>query len=96
MRVLIVAFYFPPSNVVCAIRVGKVVRYLDRRGYDIRVLTTDIADDRACRFAMAGEEARPITLVAAAMMKDYRAIRTLGPRNRELASREARWASTRH
>jgi len=47
MKVLIVSFSFPPSNVVGAIRVGKLARYLDRRGYDLRVLTTDICGDRS-------------------------------------------------
>jgi hypothetical protein len=47
MKVLIVSFAFPPSNVIGAIRVGKLARYLYRRGYELRVLTTDIVDDRS-------------------------------------------------
>jgi hypothetical protein len=47
MRVLIVTFAFPPSNVIGAVRVGKFARYLDRRGHDVRALTTDIVDDRS-------------------------------------------------
>ena len=47
MRVLIVAFRFPPSNFIGAIRVGKLARYLDRHGYELRVLTTDIDEDRS-------------------------------------------------
>ena len=47
MKVLIVSFWFPPSNVVGAIRVGKLARYLDRRGHQLRVLTTDIVEDRS-------------------------------------------------
>ena len=47
MKVLIVSFAFPPSNVIGAIRVGKLARYLDGRGHDLRVLTTDIVDDRS-------------------------------------------------
>jgi glycosyltransferase involved in cell wall biosynthesis len=47
MKVLIVTFAFPPSNVIGAIRVGKLARYLDRRGHDLRVLTTDIFEDRS-------------------------------------------------
>jgi len=47
MKVLIVAFWFPPANFIGAIRVGKLARYLDRHGHDIRVLTTDIAKDRS-------------------------------------------------
>src|SRR6201987_4329070 len=45
MRVLIVSFWFPPANVVGAIRVGKLARYLDRHGYEVRVLTTKIGGD---------------------------------------------------
>jgi len=47
MRVLIVAFAFPPVNVIGAIRVGKLARYLDRGGHDLRVLTTEIGEDRS-------------------------------------------------
>jgi glycosyltransferase involved in cell wall biosynthesis len=47
MKVLIVAFWFPPSNLVGAIRVGKLARYLDHRGHEPRVLTTDISEDRS-------------------------------------------------
>ena len=45
MRVLIVSFWFPPANVVGAIRVGKLARYLDRHGYEVRILTTKIGED---------------------------------------------------
>jgi glycosyltransferase involved in cell wall biosynthesis len=47
MKLLIVSFAFPPSNVIGAVRVGKLARYLDRRGHDVRVLTTDIVEDRS-------------------------------------------------
>jgi len=47
MKVLIVSFWFPPANVVGAIRVGKLARYLDRHGYEVRVLTTEIGGDRS-------------------------------------------------
>src|ERR1700756_5418863 len=47
MRVLIVTFAFPPSNVIGAVRAGKLARYLDHRGHDVRALTTDIVDDRS-------------------------------------------------
>ena len=47
MRVLIVTFAFPPSNVIGAIHVGKLARYLDRRGHDVRVVTTDVIEDRS-------------------------------------------------
>ncbi len=47
MKVLIVSFAFPPSNVIGAVRVGKLARYLDHRGHDVRVLTTDLVADRS-------------------------------------------------
>ena len=53
MKVLIVSFAFPPSNVIGAVRVGKLARYLDRRGHDVRVLTTDIVDDRSLPLEIA-------------------------------------------
>jgi Glycosyl transferase 4-like domain len=47
MKILIISFWFPPSNVVGAIRVGKLARYLLRQGHETRVLTTDIVEDRS-------------------------------------------------
>ena len=47
MKVLIVSFWFPPANVVGAIRVGKLARYLVRHGYEVRILTTKIGGDRS-------------------------------------------------
>ena len=47
MKILIVSFWFPPSNVVGAIRVGKLARFLVRHGHELRVLTTDIVEDRS-------------------------------------------------
>jgi glycosyltransferase involved in cell wall biosynthesis len=47
MKVLIVSFWFPPSNRVGAIRAGKLARYLNLRGHETRVLTTDIIEDRS-------------------------------------------------
>jgi hypothetical protein len=47
MRVLIVAFCFPPANVIGAIRVGKLARYLDRLGHEVRVLSSETGEDRS-------------------------------------------------
>jgi hypothetical protein len=55
LKVLIVSFAFPPSNVIGAIRVGKLARYLERGGHDLRVLTTDIFDDRSLPLEIAQE-----------------------------------------
>ena len=37
MKVLILSWYFPPSNTIGAIRVGKLAKYLMRRNVDVRV-----------------------------------------------------------
>src|SRR5260370_1243574 len=55
MKVLIVSFAFPPSNVIGAVRVGKLARYLDRRGHDVRVLTTDFLEDRSLPLEISRE-----------------------------------------
>jgi glycosyltransferase involved in cell wall biosynthesis len=39
MRILVVSFRFPPSHSVGAVSVGKTVKYLERAGHDVRVLT---------------------------------------------------------
>lgn len=38
MRILLVTYWFPPSNVIGAVRAGKFVRYMREAGHDIRVL----------------------------------------------------------
>jgi len=55
MKVLIVSFAFPPANLIGAVRVGKLARYLDRRGHDVRVLTTDIVEDRSLPLEISRE-----------------------------------------
>ena len=55
MKVLIVSFAFPPSNVIGAVRVGKLARYLDQRGHDVRVLATDLVEDRSLPLEIARE-----------------------------------------
>ncbi|EWY41276.1 hypothetical protein N825_27350 [Skermanella stibiiresistens SB22] len=39
MKVLILSWYFPPSNTIGAIRVGKLAKYLMRHDIDVRVVT---------------------------------------------------------
>jgi glycosyltransferase involved in cell wall biosynthesis len=56
MKVLIVTFAFPPSNVIGAVRVGKLARYLDRHGHQVRVLTTDIVEDRSLPLEIPREQ----------------------------------------
>lgn len=38
MRILIVSYFFPPYNIIGAVRVGKLAKYLDRFGHDVRVI----------------------------------------------------------
>jgi glycosyltransferase involved in cell wall biosynthesis len=39
MKVLIVSYWFPPINVIGAVRVGKLAQYLFEAGHDVRVVT---------------------------------------------------------
>lgn len=39
MKVLIIAWYFPPANTIAAVRLGGLASYLHRQGHDIRVIT---------------------------------------------------------
>lgn len=55
MKILIVSFAFPPSNVIGAVRVGKLARHLDHRGHDVRVLTADVGDDLTLPLEIARE-----------------------------------------
>lgn len=39
MRILFVSYFFPPYNTIGAIRTGKMVKYLNKMGHDLYVLT---------------------------------------------------------
>ena len=39
MRILLIAWYFPPSNTIAAVRLGKLAKFLTSGGHDVRVLT---------------------------------------------------------
>ena len=39
MKILLVSWYFPPSNTIGAVRLGGLVRYLRSCGHDLRVVT---------------------------------------------------------
>lgn len=39
MRILIVSHHFPPFNTMGAVRVGKMAKYLQRFGHDVRVIS---------------------------------------------------------
>jgi len=38
MKLLLVSYWFPPSNTIGAVRVGKLAKFLHARGHDVRVL----------------------------------------------------------
>ncbi|WP_193369772.1 glycosyltransferase [Pelagibius marinus] len=39
MKVLFVCWYFPPANTIAAVRLGKLAKYLQKTGNEVRVLT---------------------------------------------------------
>lgn len=39
MKILFIAWYFPPSNTIAAVRLGKLAKFLTRFGHDVRVIT---------------------------------------------------------
>jgi len=38
MKVLIISYWFPPQNIIGALRVGKLAKYLHANGHEVRVL----------------------------------------------------------
>lgn len=38
MRILLISYWFPPSNVIGAVRAGKLARYMREAGHDVRIL----------------------------------------------------------
>ncbi len=38
MRILLISYWFPPTNAIGALRVGKFAKYLHESGHDVRVL----------------------------------------------------------
>jgi len=41
LKLLFVTWYFPPSNTIAAVRLGKLAKYIIARGHDVRVLTIE-------------------------------------------------------
>ena len=39
MKILLISWYFPPSNTIAAVRLGKLAKHLLDRGHELRVLT---------------------------------------------------------
>ncbi|HNW94339.1 MAG TPA: glycosyltransferase, partial [bacterium] len=48
LRLLVLAYYFPPAGGAGVQRIAKLVKYLSRSGWDITVLTPDPAVHRVC------------------------------------------------
>ena len=47
LRVLLISYWFPPSNVIGAIRVGHFAKSLLEAGHDVRVLAGENSDDQS-------------------------------------------------
>ena len=47
LRVLLVCHWFPPLNVIGAVRSGKFAKYLHEAGHDVRVLTANVSGDHS-------------------------------------------------
>ena len=89
-RVLIVSPYFAPESSVASIRFTKIAKYLQRMGYDVTVLRTDIIKNAAQNPVLqkdAQEVARVVTvnytglhykLQALSMRMEQRAAKTAG------------------
>lgn len=45
MKLLLISFWFPPTNAIGAVRVGKLAKYLLQAGHEVRVLAGPAIDD---------------------------------------------------
>jgi glycosyltransferase involved in cell wall biosynthesis len=56
MRLLLVTWHFPPVNTIAGIRLGKLARFLDHAGHDVRILTVDLpGTDRSLPVEIAAD-----------------------------------------
>jgi len=39
VRILIISYFFPPFNIIGAVRVGKIAKYLDKLGHEVKVIS---------------------------------------------------------
>ena len=39
MRILIISYFFPPFNTIGAVRVGKIAKYLEKLGHEVKVIS---------------------------------------------------------
>jgi glycosyltransferase involved in cell wall biosynthesis len=78
MKVLLVSYWFPPANTMAAVRIGKLARFLDRAGHDVRVLAArsredpslpvEVAEERVIRTS-AGEAGGIVAPIARAVRR---------------------------
>jgi glycosyltransferase involved in cell wall biosynthesis len=70
LKLLFIAWYFPPSNTIAAVRLGKLAKFLSRAGHDVRVVTArdvpyaatlpvEIPEDRIYRTAWTDIDSFP-------------------------------------
>lgn len=75
LKILLIAWYFPPSNTIAAVRLGKLAKFLTRAGHDVRVATAkdlpyaptlpvEIPEERIYRTAWTDIDAFPSRLKA--------------------------------
>src|SRR3954466_3243016 len=56
LAVLLVSYWFPPSNVIGAVRVGHFAKCLYEAGHDVRVLTAQNAGDQSLPLGIPAEQ----------------------------------------
>jgi hypothetical protein len=56
LKVLLICHWFPPSNVIGAVRVGHFAKRLREAGHDVRVLTAENAADRSLPMSFPAEQ----------------------------------------
>jgi len=59
--VLLVSHWFPPTNMIGAVRVGKLAKYLHEAGHDVRVLTANVSDDPSLPLEIPKEQVTYVT-----------------------------------
>ena len=55
LAVLLVSYWFPPSNAIGAVRIGHFAKCLYEAGHDVRVLTAENAGDRSLPLGIPAE-----------------------------------------
>ncbi len=91
-RVLIVSFFFPPTNSIAAVRVGKFAKYLPQFGWEPVVLTADTSKDRPQTLPVETDEANVFRTPYFALYSSlYRNLKGNQDTPSETASRRFNW-----